>query len=109
MDVLWQETTPVTHVELQWRQSEAPGDLARIELACPTDLDFEGTAIFDLRRRMCLFHELHHRGEIDFRILVDAVRQDQQAAWVPLTEVGTIGMEALALEYPYGEFSFNGQ
>lgn len=88
VDVLWQETAAASEGGPEWRMADTPGDLARIELTCPTDPDSEGTAIFDLRRRMCLLYERRYQGETYFRMLVDAVKQDNHQAWMPLTEVG---------------------
>ena len=95
--VLCHEVAPATKGELEWRAEDGPGELARIELVCPAVPGADGTAIFDLSLRMCLFYELRYQGEPEFRMLVDAVKQGEESMWSPLTEVGKATVEASEL------------
>ena len=73
VEVLWQEVAEATSGELDWQLSPTPGDVARINLTNSAYPDSDGTAVFDLRRRVCLFFEIRHAGEPDYRLVVDTL------------------------------------
>ncbi|MFD5867734.1 hypothetical protein ACFWGD_03830 [Corynebacterium sp. NPDC060344] len=66
---------------MDWRPIPSPGDFARIELTSPDHPDADGTAIFDLRHRMCLFFELRYQGEPRSQLVVDAARIGDSSEW----------------------------
>lgn len=71
-----------------WEVSSTPGDVARIELKHPNYPDADGTAIFDLKHRLCLFYELRFGGEPQQKIVVDAVRIGDDSPWRRFTDFG---------------------
>lgn len=92
--VLGHEVAPATRGEPDWQAEEGAGDLARIELVRPEVPGADGTAIFDLSLRMCLFYELRYQGEPHFRFHVDAVKQGEESMWSTLTVVGAAAVGA---------------
>lgn len=87
VDVLWQESAPISDSDPQWVADTRPGGLARIHLTCPDIPEVSGTAVFDLNRRLCLLYETRYRGETDFRMSVDAIRTDT-GPWSDVSETG---------------------
>ncbi|QGS33738.1 hypothetical protein FOB82_01015 [Corynebacterium xerosis] len=83
VDVLWSESAEGTPSGSgpQWRPSPIPGDATRIELTCPDNPDADGTAIFDLRHRLCLMYKLRHRGERQWGFVVDALLIGDGSDW----------------------------
>lgn len=74
VQVLWQESAERGAGEPDWQASPTPGALARIDLTNSTHPDSDGTAVFDLRERLCLFFEIRHSGEPSYQLVVDAMK-----------------------------------
>lgn len=86
VEVLWQETAEATPDEPDWHTSPTPGDVTRVNLTNGAHPDLDGTAVFDLRRRLCLFFEIRHSGEPSYRLVVDALKGEGPAT--AFTEIG---------------------